>query len=64
MMKHLSQVDQGHNIRLGIVGSSLKVVDDNGETYKNREVIVSIAKIDGVVSILFYFILFYFCVDL
>ena len=50
-MKHLSQVDQGHNIHRGIVGSSLKVVVDNGETYKKREVIVSIAKIDGVVSI-------------
>ena len=34
-----------------LVGSSLKVVVNNGETYKNREVIVSIAKIDGVVSI-------------
>ena len=34
-----------------LVGSSLKVVVDNGETYKNREVIILIAKIDGVVSI-------------
>ena len=34
-MKHLSQVDQGHNIHCGIVGSSLKVVVDNGETYKS-----------------------------
>ena len=50
-MKHLSQVNQGHNIRCGIVGSSLKVVVNNGKTYKNREVIISIAKIDGVVSI-------------
>ena len=34
-----------------LVGSSLKVVIDNGKTYKNREVTVSIAKVDGVVSI-------------
>ena len=34
-----------------LVGSSLKVVVDNGGTYKNREVIVLIAKVDGVVSV-------------
>jgi hypothetical protein len=33
------------------VGASLKVLVDDGETYKNREVAVSIAKIEGVVSI-------------
>ena len=34
-----------------LVGSSLKVVVNNGKTYKNREVTISIAKVDGVVSI-------------
>jgi hypothetical protein len=35
-----------------LVGAQLKVVvDDGGETYKNREVAVSIAKVAGVVSI-------------
>ena len=35
-----------------LVGASLKVVvDDGGDTYKNREVIVSIAKVEGAVSI-------------
>ena len=34
-----------------LVSSSLKVVINNGKTYKNREVIVLIAKVDGVVSI-------------
>ena len=33
-----------------LVGAQLKVVV-NGENYKNRDVVVSIAKIDGVVSI-------------
>ena len=34
-----------------LVGSSLKVVVDNGKTYKNRETTISIAMVDGVVSI-------------
>ena len=34
-----------------LVGSSLKVVIDNGKSYKNQEVTVSIAKVDGVFSI-------------
>lgn len=34
-----------------LVGAQLKVVVNNGETYKNKEVIVSIAKVEGVVSI-------------
>jgi len=34
-----------------LVGALLKVVVDDGETYKNREVAVSIAKDEGVVSI-------------
>ena len=34
-----------------LAGSSLKVVIDNGKTYKNREVTVFIAKVDGVVII-------------
>ena len=35
-----------------LVGANLKVVvDDGGESYKNREVIVSIAMVEGVVSI-------------
>jgi hypothetical protein len=34
-----------------LVGAQLKVVVNDGETYKNREVTVSIAKVEGVVSI-------------
>jgi hypothetical protein len=34
-----------------LVGAQLKVVVNDGETYKNREVAVSIAKVEGVVSI-------------
>lgn len=34
-----------------LVGAQLKVVVNDGDTYKNRDVNVSIAKIDGVVSI-------------
>ena len=34
-----------------LVGTLLKVVVNDGKTYKNREVEVSIAKIEGVVSI-------------
>jgi hypothetical protein len=34
-----------------LVGASLKVVVNDGDTYKNRDVAVSIAKIEGVVSI-------------
>jgi hypothetical protein len=34
-----------------LVGALLKVVANDGETYKNREVEVSIAKVEGVVSI-------------
>lgn len=34
-----------------LVGALLKVVVNDGETYKNREVTVSIAKFEGVVSI-------------
>ena len=34
-----------------LVGALLKVVVNNGETYKNREVEVSIANIEGVVGI-------------
>ena len=34
-----------------LVGAQLKVVVNNGETYKNKEVIISIAKVEGVVSI-------------
>jgi hypothetical protein len=37
-----------------LVGAQLKVVVNDGETYKNRDVTVSIAKIDGVVSIRHY----------
>ena len=35
-----------------LVGALLKVVvNDGGETYNNREVVVSIAKVEGIVSI-------------
>ena len=34
-----------------LVGAQLKVVVNNGENYINREVIVSIARVEGVVSI-------------
>ena len=34
-----------------LVGAQLKVIVDNGENYKNREVVVSIARVEGVVSI-------------
>ena len=34
-----------------LVGAQLKVVVNNGENYKNREVFVSIARVEGVVSI-------------
>jgi hypothetical protein len=34
-----------------LVGAQLKVLINNGETYKNREVPVSISKVEGVVSI-------------
>ena len=34
-----------------LVGAQLKVVVNDGETYKNREVTVSIANVEGVVSI-------------
>ena len=34
-----------------LVGAQLKVVVNDGETYKNRDVTVSIAKVEGVVSI-------------
>ena len=34
-----------------LVGAQLKVVINDGETYKNREVAISIAKVEGVVSI-------------
>jgi hypothetical protein len=34
-----------------LVGSLLKVIVNDGEIYKNREVTVSIAKVEGVVSI-------------
>jgi hypothetical protein len=34
-----------------LVGAQLKVVVNDGETYKNREVAVSIAKVEGVVGI-------------
>jgi hypothetical protein len=37
-----------------LVGALLKVVVDNDDTYKKREVTVSIAKIEGVVSIRHY----------
>ena len=34
-----------------LVGAFLKVVVNDGDSYKNREVVVSIAKVGGVVSI-------------
>ena len=34
-----------------LVGAQLKVVVNDGETYKNRDVAVSIAKVDGLVGI-------------
>jgi hypothetical protein len=34
-----------------LVGASLRVFVDDGDVYKNREVIVSIEKVEGVVSI-------------
>jgi hypothetical protein len=37
-----------------LVGAQLRVVVNDGETYMNRDVIVSIAKVDGVVSIRHY----------
>ena len=37
-----------------LVGAQLKVIVDNGENYKNREVVVLIARIEGVVSIQHY----------
>ena len=37
-----------------LVGAQLKVVVNDGETYKDREVFVSIARVEGVVSIRHY----------
>ena len=34
-----------------LVGAQLKVVVNDGDTYKNRDVVISIAKVEGVVSI-------------
>ena len=34
-----------------LVGAQLKVVVNNGESYKDREVFVSIARVEGAVSI-------------
>jgi hypothetical protein len=37
-----------------LVGAKIKVVVNDGETYKDREVFVSIARVEGVVSIRHY----------
>jgi hypothetical protein len=42
---------QYHLLDERLVGAQLKVVVNDGENYKNREVIVSIARVEGVVSI-------------
>ena len=34
-----------------LVGTLLKVVVNDGDTYKNREVVISISKVEGVVGI-------------
>jgi hypothetical protein len=46
---------QHHLLNERLVGAQLKVVvNDGDDTYKNREVAVSIAKVDGVVGILHF----------
>jgi hypothetical protein len=42
---------QYHLLDERLVGAQLKVVVNDGEIYKNREVVVSIARVEGVVSI-------------
>ena len=45
---------QYHLLDERLVGAQLKVVVNDGESYKNREVFVSIARVEGVVSIRHY----------
>jgi hypothetical protein len=41
---------QHHLLDERLVGALLKVVVNDGDTYKNRDVVISIAKVEGVVS--------------